>query len=45
MLFSIGTDVYKQANPELDKSDSNVSSQQLVSDEDNTITADYEAIE
>lgn len=43
VLFAIGTDVYKQANPEFDLSDSPVD--ETTSGEDNTVTADYEAIE
>ncbi len=49
LLFSIGTDVYKQARSESwDKTASHVSSQQTVvseSDADDTVTADYEASE
>lgn len=44
VLFAIGTDVYKQANPEFDLSDSHVADE-TTSEEDNTVTADYEAIE
>jgi molecular chaperone DnaK len=48
LLFSIGTDVYKQASPgnqtESNSSEQSVSEQNTHS-EDNTVIADYEAIE
>lgn len=43
VLFAIGTDVYKQASP-VEPSDSHVADETR-SEEDNTVIADYEAIE
>lgn len=51
VLFAIGTDVYKQANPEANQPDSTSLQQQTLGtnsnqfDTDETVTADYEAIE
>ncbi len=51
VLFAIGTDVYKQANPGGDQADSTSSQQQTLGGDDNqfaqdeTVTADYEVIE
>lgn len=44
VLFAIGTDLYKQASPEVELSESHIADETIL-EEDNTVTADYEAIE
>jgi len=43
VLFAIGTELYKQASPKVEPADSQRDETTL--EEDNTVTADYEASE